>query len=152
MKLISSINSSSVPGNVNGELRMNFSLLNKNDLGPNGTWQVLPEPPGKYLAAYVLPNGDAVTLNLNAISGTPGQLYLQGAISVSPAAGGGTGGFLNNFPAPPAFLSGAPHVNLQSGRFTAQAAGVTYNIGVDLVYYWDGTNGQCTGRWWANWK
>jgi hypothetical protein len=156
MKLISTISPISKSGRVCGDLHLFFSSLNHKDIKkshdtpPELFWNVAGNG---CTDAYVLASHDKVELALNLLGDQiPGQLYIMGAIIITPAGGTAIGpNQLGGIKAPPPFVAGAPHIELLQGSGIINNGGINAEIGFYLSVPWDGTNADCKGKWWAAW-
>jgi hypothetical protein len=153
MKLLYTLRYGSSSGNCGGDLRLFFTTQNSSDWKPSppapapGLW-ILPTNASETLT---LPSGDVVNFSLYVVnSGTPGLLYLYGAITVTPV-GGSTFGMPIGQAASVHFAPNLPVVAVLQGRNKGTANGITWDIGFDLAVPWDGTSADCTGQWWAIW-
>jgi len=155
MKLLSTLRYGSTSGmaagtgNYGGDLRLFFTTLNAADANP------LPGPPPSVRwhgaghgaqDTYTMPNGDAITLNLNLVTSTPNELYVFGSITVaaipfSTPLGNGA-----------AFAPGQPAVTILSGRYHNQVGANDLDVGFEMAVPWDGIMADCHGQWWAIWK
>lgn len=150
MRLLYTLRYGSVSGNCGGDLRLFFTTQNSSD------WKPAP-PPGLWILpvnapdTLTLASGDVLTFALYPVNnGMPGQLFLEGAISVKTKAGV----VLGNVPvgqATVAIAPGAPEVTIWKGRTQGTSGGVTWDIGFDMAVPWDGTSADCNGQWWALW-
>lgn len=153
MKLTSSFSPNSVRGNCGGDLRLIFTSQSPRDWMPTpapGVWQGSAN--GAF-DTYTLPTGDKIALNLNlSTTQQPGQLFVEGNISVTLAGGSPVGPLLDGIVAPPPFIPGTAHNEFLTGRKQISVNGVAYDLGFALRVPWDGTLADCGGTWWAMWS
>jgi hypothetical protein len=153
MKLTSILSPTSVRGNCGGDLRLVFTSESPRDFVTTpapGLWQGSGN--GAF-DTYTLPTGDKIALNLNlSTTQQPGQLFVEGNISVTLAGGSPVGPQLDGISAPPPFIPGAAHKEWLKGRKVISVNGVTYDLGFALCVPWDGTLADCGGTWWAMWS
>jgi hypothetical protein len=153
MKLISTLRYGSTTGmapgtgNYGGDLRLFFTTLNPADSNPvPGTPPLVQWRGHGAQDTYKMPNGDAITLNLNVVTSVPNELYIFGSIAVSGIQ------FQTPLGNGAAFAPGQPAVTILSGRFHNQVAGKDLDVGFEMAVPWDGIMADCHGQWWAIWR
>jgi hypothetical protein len=151
MKFLYTVRPGSTTGNCSGDLHLFFSSLNAEDWGPaagypgHGIWK-----PSGIVGTTKLASGDSIAFNLGLIANLPDQIYPEGTITVTTAAGKVSGpdlmgqGTLN-------FVPDQPNMSVWQGRYLAPYDQLSWDIGFTLPVPWDGTSADCHGQWWAIW-
>jgi hypothetical protein len=150
MKLLTTLKPSSAPGNLGGELRLFFTVLNPADFQPTPPpIQWLGEGKGA-MDTYQLTSGDSVLLNLNLSAPFPGILYIDGAIEVRTKANVIFNQEIGQAPGV-SFTPGQAANTKFQGKQSGTVSGVQFDVGFELEVPWDGTSADCHGKWWAKW-
>lgn len=133
-------------GNCGGDLHLFFSTQNAQDWNQAQKMWI----PSGLVGTTKLVSGDSIAIALNLVANLPGELYPQGTITVTTAAG-------QSFPPGPMgqatanFLPGQPVMTVWQGRKQGSANRLSWDIGFTLPVPWDGTSADCHGQWWAIW-
>jgi len=150
MKLLYTLRYGAVAGSCGGDLRLFFTTQNPTDFQPTpapGMWILPANTPEK----LTLPSGDSIQFALYPVNnGTPGMLYLFGAITVTTSGGQ----VLSPLPLGQATVQIAPNkpvITVWKGRAQGSTGGILWEVGFDMAVPWDGITADCNGQWWALW-